>query len=132
MRKVHKRYLRELFAALAIYIVLIVIYGFAARRIDSVTLRVALGVLPLIPVLGMIRAIVRVIRDQDERERKIDLEAIAIGAMLTVFGFFSLGMLISSGLWPGLKADAVAIWVLPTFFWTFGVAKCWVTWRHRA
>lgn len=132
MRTVHKRYLRELFAALAVYIVLIVIYGFAARRIDSVALRVALGVLPLLPVLGMIRAMVRVIRDQDERERQIDLEAIAISAMLTGFGFFTLGMLISSGLWPGLKAEAVAIWVLPTFFGTFGLAKCWVVWRHRA
>ncbi len=132
MRNVHKRYLRELFAAMAIYMLLISIYGFAARRIDSVALRVALGVLPLLPVFGIIRALVRVIRDQDERERQIDLEAIAIGAMLTAFGFFTLGMLTSSGLWPALKAESVALWVLPTFFATFGLAKCWVVWRHRA
>ena len=132
MRAVHKRYVRELFLALAIYTVLIVTYGFAARRIDSALWRVVLGVLPLLPVLGMIRAMVRVIRDQDERERQIDLQAIAIGAMLTGFGFFSFGMLMSSGLWPAVRAESVAIWVLPAFFGTFGLAKYWVAWRYRA
>lgn len=132
MRKVHKRYLRELFASVAIYVGLIAIYSFAASQSNSVPLRVALGLLPLLPIMLMIRAMVRVIRDQDERERQIDLEAIAVGAMLTGFGFFTLGMLTSSGLWPALKAETVALWVLPSLFATFGLAKGWVVWRHRA
>lgn len=132
MREVHKRYLRELFSAMAAYVALIVVFGIFLPRTESPVWRAVLAILPLIPVLFVIRALVRVIRDQDELERRIDLEAIAIAAMTTGFGFFSLGLLMSAKVGWTPSGGTVAIWVLPCFFATFGIAKGLVVWRYRS
>ncbi len=130
MRKVHRRYLREFLPASVAYAVLIIAYGFLARGLESVLWRCIRVVLPLVPVILMIRVMVRVIRDQDELERRIDLEAIAIASMVTGFGFFTFGMLLGASNWQAAKADAVAIWVLPYLFLSFGLAKIWVSRRY--
>ncbi|WP_254422915.1 hypothetical protein [Rhodanobacter sp. B05] len=131
MRAVHKRYLREFFPAMLGYVVLILMYGVLVPRTGSVAARAVLAILPLLPIVLLIRAMIRVIRDQDELERRIDLEAIAIAAMSTAFGFFSFGLLLSAGIGWKVAPDAVAIWVLPCLFGTFGIAKLFVSWRYR-
>lgn len=132
MRDVHKRYLRELFTAMAAYVALIMVFGFLIPHTQSTLWRAVLAILPLIPVLFVIRALVRVIRDQDELERRIALEAIAISAMTTGFGFFSLGLLLSAKVGWSIPADTMAIWVLPCLFATFGVAKLLIVRRYRS
>ena len=131
MRAVHKRYLREFFPAVLGYVVLILMYGVLVPRTGSLAARAVLAILPLLPIVLLIRAMVRVIRDQDELERRIDLEAIAIAAMSTAFGFFSFGLLLSAGIGWKVAPDTVAIWVLPCLFGTFGIAKLFVARRYR-
>lgn len=131
MRAVHKRYLRDFFPAMSGYVVLVLVYGALVPNTESVAGRVVLAILPLLPIVLLIRAIVRLIRDQDELERRIDLEAIAIAAMSTAFGFFSFGLLLSAGIDWRVAPDAVAIWVLPCLFGTFGIAKLLVSRRYR-
>lgn len=101
-------------------------------KTESTFWRAVLAILPLLPILLVISALVRVIRDQDELERRIDLEAIAVSAMTTGLGFFSFGLLLSAGVGPKVDADAVAIWVMPCLFGTFGIAKLLVAWRYRS
>lgn len=132
MRAVHKRYLREFILAMSAYVVLIVLYGVLMPRTQGMLWRVMLAVLPLLPVVLVIRAIVRVIRDQDELERRIDLEAIAIAAMSTGFGYFSFGFLLNAGIGLKVSPADVAIWVLPCLFGTFGLAKLLVARRYRS
>lgn len=132
MREVHKRYLREFLPAMAGYVLLILLFGTLVLKTESTLLRAVLAVLPLLPILLVIRALVRVIRDQDELERRIDLEAIAISAMTTGFGFFSFGLLLSADIGWKVPPDAVAIWVMPCLFGTFGIAKCLISWRYRS
>lgn len=132
MRKVHKRYLREFLPAMGGYVLLILLYGVMVPRTDSTAGRAVLAMLPLLPIILVIRSLVRVIRDQDELERRIDLEAIAISAMATGFGFFSFGLFLSAGIGWKVSADAVAIWVMPCLFATFGIAKLFVAWRYRS
>lgn len=131
MRAVHKRYLGEFFPAMLGYVVLILMYGVLVPRTGSLAARAVLAILPLLPIVLLIRAMVRVIRDQDELERRIDLEAIAIAAMSTAFGFFSFGLLLSAGIGWKVAPDTVAIWVLPCLFGTFGIAKLFVARRYR-
>lgn len=131
MREVHKRYLREFLPAMAGYVVLIGAFGVFAPRIVSVAGRVALALLPLLPILLAIRAMVRVLRDQDELERRIDLESFAIAAMATGFGFFSFGLVLTADVGWQVHADVVAIWVMPCLFATFGIAKLLIAWRYR-
>lgn len=131
LRAVHRRYLREFLPAMLAYVVLIVLYGVLVPRIESLPWRIVLALLPLLPIVLVIRAIVRVIRDQDELERRIDLEAIAIAAMSAGFGYFSFGLLLSAGVGWAVDPAAVAIWVMPCLFAGFGVAKLLVARRYR-
>jgi len=131
MREVHKRYLREFLPAMAVYVVLIIVFGLFVRRIDVLAWRVVLALLPLLPVLAAIRAMVRLLRDQDELERRIDLESWAIAAMGTAFGFFSFSLLLMAGVGWQVRGEFVAIWVMPCLFATFGIAKLFVAWRYR-
>src|SRR5690349_20569182 len=132
MRAVHKRYLREFIPAMSAYVLLILLYGVLMPRMESMPWRVVLALLPLLPVAMVIRAIVRVIRDQDELERRIDLEAIAIAAMTTGFGYFSFGFLLNADIGLEIAPASIAIWVMPCLFASFGVAKLLVARRYRS
>lgn len=131
MRAVHKRYLREFIPAMSAYVLLILLYGVLMPRTESLFWRILLAVLPLLPIVLVIRAIVRVIRDQDELERRIDLEAIAIAAMSTGFGYFSFGFLLNADIGLKVAPAAMAIWVMPCLFVSYGVAKLLVVRRYR-
>jgi hypothetical protein len=133
MRPVQQRYLREFWPAIAAYV--IVLFGsiWLLRHFgDSlgVTSRSALALLPMVPIAMVARAIVRVIRDSDELERRIDLEAAAIAGLVVGLGFFSLGLL-ASGKVIELDGSAVAIWVFPALCGTYGIAKAWASRRFR-
>lgn len=132
MRAIHRRYLREFLTAMGAYVALIALYGLLVPGLPPGSpWRVMLAIAPLLPVIGVIRAVVRLIRDEDELERRIDLEAFAIAAMLTGFGFFSYGLLLSVGALPGVPAFLVAILVMPALFGSYGLAK-WAVARRYA
>lgn len=130
MRAIQKRYLREMLAATIAYVALIVLFAMGIPHLKVAALRIVLALLPLLPVLAMIRAMVRLLRDEDELERRIDLEAFAIASMLTGFGFFSVGLLLSVNVLTRPPAFLVAILVLPALFGTYGLAKVFVARRY--
>jgi hypothetical protein len=131
MSTVHKRYLREFNPAICACVVLIVLFVPLVPGTHSTLGRGLLALLPLAPIVLVIRAIVRVIRDQDELERRIDLEAIAIAAMTTGLGYVSFGLMLSAGVGWRVEPTAVAIWVMPCLFGSFGAAKLLVARRYR-
>ena len=132
MRAVHKRYLREFFPAMVAYVIVLFVAVGWLKSLQGTAARAVVTLLPAVPVAFVIRAMVRVIRDQDEFERRIDLEAIAIGGGLGGFGFFSYGMLLNAHVVAPPPADAVAIWVMPVMFACFGMAKCAMRFYYRA
>jgi hypothetical protein len=131
MRAVHKRYLREFFPAMLAYVILILLSVSWLKTLEGTAARTVVTLLPVIPIAFVIRAMVRVIRDQDEFERRIDLEAIAIGGAIGGFGFFTYGMLLNAQVIAPPPAEAVAIWVMPVLFACFGVVKCAVRFHYR-
>jgi hypothetical protein len=131
MRAVHKRYLREFFPAMGAYVVLLFLSVYWLRTLEGTTARAVVTLLPALPIAFVIRAMVRVIRDQDEFERRIDLESIAIAGGIGSFGFFTYGMLLSARVITAPPAEAVAIWVLPVLLGCFGICKCAVRLYYR-
>jgi hypothetical protein len=131
MRPVHQRYARRFLPAMAGYCALIGLYGWLVPRTDSVALRMLLALLPMLPVTLAMRAMALAIREQDELERLIDLQALAAAAVLTSCGFLSFGLLLSAGVVHGVPAALVALLVLPCFFWIFGLAKLVLVVRLR-
>jgi hypothetical protein len=132
MRPVHKRYLREFFPAMLAYVILLFVSVAWLKTLEGTVARTLVTLLPVLPIAFVIRAMVRVIRDQDEFERRIDLESIAIAGGIGAFGFFTYGMLLNARVIASPPAEAVAIWVLPVLLGCFGVVKCAVRLYYRA
>ena len=131
MRPVHRRYLREFIPAMVGYVLLILgsVYWLRFGQ-PPANWRPVIALLPVFPIILVMRAMVRVIRDSDELERRIELEAVAISALLVGTGFFSAGLLAGAKV-IALDGDAVAVWVLPALCAIYGIAKCWAVRRYR-
>lgn len=125
-----RRYLRWLLVSMSMYVSLLVTSLSLLRRIpdDALVLRAGLGLLPALPLLLLIWAFARYIREADEMQRQIELQSVALAAMLTGIGFMVVGFLANAGVFA-LKGELVAILVLPALFGSYGVAKAFV---HRS
>ncbi|MEO6155838.1 MAG: hypothetical protein ABIP16_08955, partial [Thermomonas sp.] len=74
------RYLREFLPAMAGYVVTLFLSVWLLKRVDEPGLRSLVALLP-VPAIGMaIRAIIRYIRDVDELQQRIELEAISFAS----------------------------------------------------
>jgi hypothetical protein len=131
MRAVHKRYLREFLPAMTAYVVLILGSVWLLPQLQNTPLRVLATLVPVIPIVFVLRAMFRVIRDQDELERRIDLESIVAASAVVGLGSFTYGLLLSANVLPQPRAETVAVWILPALFACFGIAKCLVRLYYR-
>jgi len=125
-----RRYLRWLGISMSMYATLLVASMFALRHVsaDGLVLRGALGLLPVLPLLLLVWAFARYLRECDEMQQEIELRSLAAAAAVTGIGFLIAGFLGSAGVLT-LKGDLVAILVLPALFGTYGIAKAVV---HRS
>ena len=119
-----RRYLRWLVVSMSMYASLLVTSLFALRAVpaDALVLRAAFGLLPALPLLLLVWAFARYIREADEMQRQIELQSVALAAMVTGIGFMVAGFLGSAGVFA-LKGNLVAILVLPALLGSYGVAK---------
>lgn len=93
-------------------------------------LRGGVSLLPVVPIAFFSRAMVRFIRDNDELQRRIDLEAIAIASLIVAIGYFTLGLLAAADV-ISIAGDVAMIWVLPALCGTFGLVKLWSARRYQ-
>src|SRR5262245_18542278 len=99
MRAHKRRYPREFIPAMVAYVAVVFVATWLLKHYAAgipLIARAALALLPVLPLAWVMGAIVLVIRDSDELERQIELEAVAVSALLTGMGFFSIGLLASA------------------------------------
>ena len=125
-----RRYLRAMWPSMTAYALLL----FASLRwirsgIDSVPLRAAVAVLPLLPLLLFVRAALRYLREIDELQRRIETEAIGIASLLVSLLYFAGGLLEKARV-VAIDAGAAMIWVFPTLCAVYGLAKMALTKRY--
>lgn len=127
MRHVHRRYLREFLPAMAAYVVVLLSSVWALVHVEATALRVLLA---LVPVALAGRAILRFVRDSDELQQKILLEAFALAALALTLGSFSLGLLVAAGVLH-ISANHALIMVLPTYCLLYGLFACVARRRYQ-
>ena len=113
------RYVLEFGGAMLAYVVLLPLSVFAYRATDQDSLRVVFAIVPVIPtVLGLV-AILRAIRRMDELEKRIHFEAIAFAFAATAMLTFTYGLL-ETVAFPRISLT----WILPLMIvlWTLGQA----------
>lgn len=129
MHALERRYGKEMAAAGALYLVAMLTAWPLALRMDAPAWRGALALAPVLPAALMLRAIYRHVRDSDELQRRLHLEALAISASVISLVSMALGFLAAAKVIV-LGGD-VLLWVFPGLASVFGVVRCWIQWRYR-
>lgn len=128
MRPAQRNYVREFLPAMAAYMVLLFVSQVLLRQLHAVPLRVLVVLLPVVPIVFVVRAMVRLVRASDELERQLQLEAISIASMSVGLLSFAAAFLRGAGLLP---IDNALMFVLPALFAAYGIANWWVRRRFR-
>ena len=127
---VRQRYLREMLPAMAGYVAAVFLSVWLLKRVDAPALRALIALLPVPGIALAMRAIMRRIRDADELQRRIDLEAVSIAAALISLGYLAAGFLQRAKV-IDVPSSAAMIWVFPLVCFTFGLAKVVLSRRYR-
>ena len=99
-----------------------------ANAVTAVRAMVSLA--PLIPIGFAIRAVLRLVRNGDELERRIDLEALAISSVAVGMAALTLNLLIKARI-IDISAQLATVWILPGLLLTFIAAKFWARSRYQ-
>ena len=124
-----RRYMREFIPAMVGYMVTLFASVWLLRHVDEPGLRALVALLPVPAIAMAMRAIVRYIRDADELQRRIELEAVSIATAFVSLGYLAAGFLQSAKV-VDIPASAAMIWVFPLVCLVYGIAKTAVSRRY--
>ena len=96
----------------------------------SSMLRALVSLLPVVPIAFAIRAVVRLVLGGDEMQRHIDLEALAIAAVVVGFGCLTLSLLLVAEV-IDVSARHAMLWVFPAQWVAYALARIWAQRRYR-
>ncbi len=128
MRRSQRRYLREFFFAMLAYLVMVFAFKPLLGLVESDLLRALIALLPVLPIVFVVRAMVRKLLDGDELERRMQLEAISIASISVGLLSFTAGFLHVAGVF---HFDNALLMVLPGLFLAYGLALWWVRRRYQ-
>ncbi len=124
------RYLREFIPAMGGYIIVLPISITLLLAVDMPpALQSVVALLPVLPMLFVMRAIVRHMLRQDEMQQRIELQAVAVTCAVVGISTFSIGFLQNVKLLP--SPPWLMLWILPVMIGTYGVARALITRRYR-
>lgn len=125
------RYLREFLPAMAGYVITLFLSIWLLKQgVEEPALRALVALMP-VPAIGMaMRAIIRYIRDVDELQQRIELEAVSFAAAFVSMvyiagGFLQLAKVID------IPSSVAMIWVFPMICASYGLAKMVVSRRFQ-
>ena len=125
-----RRYLREFLPPMLAYALVVIGSVWLLRRINGPDwLRALVALAPVLPIGLALRAIARHIRNIDELQQRIELEAVSIATALVSLGYLAGGFLQLAKVIDVEAGDAM-IWVFPLVCFAYGVVKIVVARRY--
>ncbi|MFN8411415.1 MAG: hypothetical protein U0Z26_03405 [Anaerolineales bacterium] len=121
--QVMKRYYKEFFSAIGAYTIVLIGSISILKAFDlPKAAQIIIAIIPVLPIVFVIIAITRALRDSDELQQKVQYSAIMFSAVATGLITFSYGLLENVGFPP-----FPTIWVLPMMFmlWGFSLGYFW-------
>ena len=119
-RYTRKNYRRHMLVLMSIYIALVLLVWPHTRHATNLPWKVALALVPTLPVIAVICLMAKLVMHSDELEQRLYLSALSVAtgvvATLSMIG----GFLCSAGVFK-LDGD-ILIWVFPALCMTYGVA----------
>lgn len=130
MNALARRYLREFVPAMLGYLIVLPMSIVLLLQVDMPpALQGTVALLPVLPTLFVLRAIVRHMLRQDEMQQRIELQSVAVTCGLIGVGTFTVGFLQNVQLLPSPRW--LMLWVLPLMIGTYGVTRAMITRRYR-
>ena len=126
----NRRYTRELMLAMGAYVLVLLGSVWLLRHVEAPALRALVALAPLPPIAAALRAIVRYIRDADEMQQRIELEAVCLATAFVSLLYMGGGFLQAAKV-IDVPAAAAMIWMFPLVCFTYGLAKVVVARRYR-
>lgn len=118
-KQANQLYLRELFGFVFIYLIVLFSITWYVRDMPDSAIRTTLALIPMLPALGMLWAIVRHFQRLDEYLRVWSLENVSIAGAITAT--FS----ITYGFMEGVGYPRLSMWIIwSVFMGGFGVVAC--------
>lgn len=128
-RGLGRRYARELSLGMGGYVLALLASLLLLRQVDQPLLRALLALLPVLPIVLVLRAMIRYVRDSDELQRRIELEAISF-ASASVSLLYMTGGFLQPARVIDVPAAAAMLWVFPLTCLVYGAAKALVARRY--
>ncbi|MGY0799479.1 hypothetical protein ACW7G0_10550 [Lysobacter sp. A286] len=128
MRTVDRRYAREFFLAIGSYMAIMLLVWPMLEYVQGTAARALIALSPVLPVVFIGRSVMRRVRDGDELERRIFLEAAAIAGLTVGVLSMAAAFLQTAGL---VHLHGGLMWVFPGLFAVFGIALWWTKRRYR-
>jgi hypothetical protein len=127
-RYTRKQYRNQVFAAMTVYVVLMLSEWPHVRSIPSLPWKIALALAPVIPVVMVIWLMAKRVMHSDELEQRLHLLALSFAtgvvcAVSLVGGFLSAAGVLALG-------GDVLIWIAPVLSFIYGVARWWLGRRY--
>jgi hypothetical protein len=116
--------MKEFFSSMIAYAVVLIASVRVIKTFElTEPLKSIIALLPTIPIVFVILAIMRALRESDELQQKVQFNAIMFSAVTTGLITFSYGLLENVGFPP-----FPTIWILPIMFMLWGLSLAYF-WR---
>ncbi|MBL8089888.1 MAG: hypothetical protein KF758_13295 [Anaerolineales bacterium] len=116
--EVMKRYYKEFGIAMGFYVVAVIVSTTILNNFEFPQIaQVVITLIPVIPTIFVVIAILRALRESDELQQRIQLQAVTFSAITTGLITFSYGFLENVGFPP-----FPIIFVLPMMFLLWGLS----------
>ena len=129
LKEWNKKYLTRFIRAMIAYALLLPIslLLIGSGRIESIIGKQLIALLPVIPFLFAMTAVINNVRQLDELQQRIHLESMLITTLLTGGLSFSYGLLEASDLVPHLPA----VWIAPFMIAVWGTSNAIIGRRYQ-
>jgi heme/copper-type cytochrome/quinol oxidase subunit 4 len=126
-KQIMKRYIREFLLSIVAYALILIASILAIQNIEMAKpLQVIVTLAPVIPVAFVLVVILRLLRESDELQQRVNMLAITFSAVLTGLLTFSYGFLENIG-FPKLPTFAI----FPMLFVLWGIGLGYFTRRYQ-
>ncbi|HCR72717.1 MAG TPA: hypothetical protein DIW23_14835 [Anaerolineae bacterium] len=116
--EVMKRYFKEFGIAMGTYVVAVIVSTTILNNFEFPKFaQIVITLIPVVPTIFVVVAILRALRESDELQQRIQLQAVTFSAITTGLITFSYGFLENVGFPP-----FPSIWILPIMFMLWGIS----------
>ncbi len=115
-----RKYLLEFGGTMLAYVVILYVSILFLKAYPDSSWRIPMALVPVIPLVFALIAVIRGIRRMDEMQRRIQFEAVAFAFCAAILGSISYGFLENVGFppinWIWIGAGMIALWGIGLIF----------------